>query len=311
MGLLTDFFCEIFFWIITYVDILINGCLFIVGMCYTPFVSAATAAIEFGIAIFLFSVIADRRLRVLPYFVLFLGLYQLSEFLLCTMGGVVFARIGFAAFTMLPVLAAHLFYDLRRVKFSWIWYVFPLSFVGLGLFYPDFIVRASCELFYIIVDTAFFRRYKLMLYVYCVYYFIFPTYASFMFLISRRKTPIDVNRWKIRIVYTFVPLGLLLAELFLLYSAWADVESSFAWLVFSSFLIFLGVVLFLFSFSEASGNVFIELVMIMFLALLFFGATIYFVFPWTGYIFASVYCHFALLYSLAAILLVQVVQGKK
>ena len=139
-------------------------------MCYTPIVSLATAIIEFIIVIYLFRIINDKRLRFLPYFVFFLGLYQLTEFFLCITNNLFWARLGFASYTLLPILFLQLFYDFYHKNFNKWLYAVPLSFIGLAFLHPEFISEATCSSFFVMTNSPMIRANTFLGWIYGIYY---------------------------------------------------------------------------------------------------------------------------------------------
>ena len=81
----------------------------ILKMCFTPTISLTTAIIEFIVVIYLIKRIKDKSLRALPWIILILGLYQLTEFFLCTTDNQIWPKLGFIMYTFLPILLMQLF----------------------------------------------------------------------------------------------------------------------------------------------------------------------------------------------------------
>ncbi len=149
-------------------------------MCFVPIISISTAFIEFFIAIFILFYFKKT-----PYkntsliFILFLGLYQLSEYLLCsTSNPFLWAKLGFITYTFLPALALKIvleILDISKTKkiFNNIKiFFFPIMFSIFALVKDDFISTAICDKYFILVYKNFFENYHHFLNnIYILYYF--------------------------------------------------------------------------------------------------------------------------------------------
>lgn len=82
--------------------------------------------------------------------------FQLSEYQVCTGGNVeLWARVGFASVTFLPVLGLHIIALLTKKKQALILaYFFALGFVATFIILPTSVTGATCSSNYIVFHTA-------------------------------------------------------------------------------------------------------------------------------------------------------------
>ncbi len=94
------------------------GCLLILSVilgytCHYMIISLITAVVEFCILfylLFLFKKHKNNKVLLASVMVLFLGLYQLSEYMLCnTAHSEMWARFGFAVYSFIPAIAFNFF----------------------------------------------------------------------------------------------------------------------------------------------------------------------------------------------------------
>lgn len=120
-------------------------------MCLTPWISAATFIIELFIAAWLFSLPKKRDTRIAAWIVVFLAVYQLSSFFLCTKSSVFWNLIGYLAVTWLPALGIHLaqIQTNQRLQYK-LFYGLALIF-SLGMIFtaPIFLPDAQCDAMFI------------------------------------------------------------------------------------------------------------------------------------------------------------------
>ena len=278
-------------------------------MCFTPAVSLTTAIIEFIIVIYLFKIIKDKRLRALPYFVFFLGLYQLTEFFLCTTDNFLWSRLGFAAYTMLPILLMQLFYDLSEKKLSKLVYSIPLSYIVLSLIHPDFIVSANCEHFFVSVRNLFFSLDRGLTWLYLLYYGLFPIAGVYSLTKSKRKFKKKGN-WKIKTAFLLGPAALIMAQAILILIMVNQQNYDKSWVIIGSALLVTSISIVYLAFIHIKTNIFNKILIAILVSSIGVTYILYQLFPGFGFAFASIYCHFAILYSIAAILLVKSIQSK-
>src|SRR3989344_4507903 len=78
-------------------------------MCYTPLIAITTAVVEFILACIMIGVFRKSFFQTLfALFIVLLGTYQFTEFMLCTSQQPEFwALVGFLTYNFLPALALH------------------------------------------------------------------------------------------------------------------------------------------------------------------------------------------------------------
>jgi len=154
-------------------------------MCFTPLISISIAIIEFALASTLLLFFPKSKFRdFFAAFIYILGFYQFTEFMLCSGNGVFWATIGVVTYSFLPAIALHAVLKIFKKNFNIIWvYIIPLIASILAITIPGFIVQASCEKYFISIDTIITSSPSFLLLaaltIYIVYYFGFLalTYA--------------------------------------------------------------------------------------------------------------------------------------
>lgn len=125
--------------------------------CFTPLVSLSTFIIEFIFAVYVlvkYKPTLFSRLCVLT--LMCLGLFQLSEFLLCTTPFIdASIKLGYVAITLLPALGLHIIYTLtNRWKFiAYLAYAWAAILVGTIVFIPNVAFLATCNPNYVSYDA--------------------------------------------------------------------------------------------------------------------------------------------------------------
>ncbi|MDP3881980.1 MAG: hypothetical protein Q8Q31_03850 [Nanoarchaeota archaeon] len=115
-------------------------------MCYTPFISAFTAIIEWVLALILIAFY--RKSCLTPFFAVLLfllGLYQASEYFLCMTERLIWVNIGFIAYSFLPAIGLHSvlhYYNLKRNIL--LLYMIPVIYTAFSLLQPNFVVSGTC-----------------------------------------------------------------------------------------------------------------------------------------------------------------------
>lgn len=153
-------------------------------MCFTPAVSFLTFAIEILMAAWVLYLNPKERInRVSAAVLFFLGMYQFTEWGLCSAGDPFWwGKLGFIFYTTLPALAVHWVYALRDDKRA----IWPVHFVSAGfilyaLLASDFVNTAECGRFFVKV----LHNWLPMLYwPYFTYYTLFIAYPAVMLLNS-------------------------------------------------------------------------------------------------------------------------------
>ncbi|MEA3514781.1 MAG: hypothetical protein U9R34_04855, partial [Nanoarchaeota archaeon] len=188
----------------------------IIIMCFTPLASIITAIIEFAIASYLFYRIKDKRLYPLAIFVLFLGLYQFTEFMLCkSVNAIIWGRIGFATYTFLPILIYHFFINASGNKIKKYLYAIPFFFASLSLFYPNFISYTSCNTFHVTVENLVFNQNLILMSFYLLYYLCCPAYGIYIF---SKKMKYTNEKLSAKLGVLSAPFIVLIALLYYLWS---------------------------------------------------------------------------------------------
>lgn len=130
-------------------------------MCFSPPVMLATFLIEIGFAAYVVwrYKLTDMTTRLVVLMLVFLGLFQLAEFMIC--GGLglshaEWARVGYASITLLPAIGVHLVLTLAKAK------MYPLLLASYGtaaayvLYYalvPGAVVAQQCAANYAVFTT--------------------------------------------------------------------------------------------------------------------------------------------------------------
>lgn len=117
--------------------------------CFTPLVSLSTFIIEFAFAVYVLTKYKPTLFSKLCTAVLIcLGLFQLSEFLICKTPYVDFSiKLGYVAITLLPALGLHIISTLtRRWKIAAvISYVFAFLLILAIIFVPKAAILSTCN----------------------------------------------------------------------------------------------------------------------------------------------------------------------
>lgn len=168
-------------------------------MCFSPKISLATAIIEFlVVAYFAFVYKKSILIKLLIFFIFFLGMYQFSEFLVCSFNGwKIWGRVAFLSYNFLPVLGLHFVLRYSKINFpAWILYIPTLIFASMIFWMPEFIQRTECLEVFVIIKTVFFRDvgFEYLTWLYWIYYFgyivvslILTIYYSFMDQVKGRR----------------------------------------------------------------------------------------------------------------------------
>ena len=269
-----------------------------------------TAIVEICIAGYLFKRIKDKRLYPIAIFVVMLALYQLTEFLLCTTSyGYLWARIGFAAHTFMPILLYHFFVNAADKEIKEWMYVFPIFFASLALFYPNFITHTSCNILNVTSENLIFNQNFTLMFAYLFYYLYCPVYGVYIF---SKKIKFKKTNIKVKLGVAASSLGLLLGFLYYFWSAVREKNIAMTWIHTSFIILISALILILLSifivkkfkkwFYEANALI---------LAITTISAIfMYYFIPNLTHNYASIFCQFAFLYSIAAILLINALHGK-
>ena len=164
-------------------------------MCFTPIISLTTAILEFIVATFI--LIYFKRTTFVKFSVIFiyvLGFYQFTEFMLCTSGNeFLWAKIGFITYTFLPALALHFALTFNKKKYNLTYiYFLPILIFIFAFLNQNFILNASCDSVFVIVQTMFFSFKNLQSIILSIlfmsYYFGFILLVPYILIKKRYKT---------------------------------------------------------------------------------------------------------------------------
>lgn len=175
-------------------------------MCFTPAISLTTAILEFAFALVI--LLYFRKSVLAKYVVVLLvllGLYQFSEFGLCTTGSsALWGTFAFLSYIFLPAVTLHMTLRyLKTGKHLWLIYIPPVLAALTPLFMQPFILRATCERYFVTIWTALAQG--VQGWFLGTYYFGFLTVAAILLGNALRKA-----KGKRRRVLMWMFAGLLL-----------------------------------------------------------------------------------------------------
>lgn len=185
-------------------------------MCYTPAVSITTAIIEFILAAILLFKYPKATLKYFfALFLLMLGLYQFTEFMLCKTGHDIFwVRAGFIVYSFLPALGLHaaLFYLKSKIN-RFLLYTVPVA-LTLTAFTNDQIWQGTCNTIFITTKTILSQHPTLFL-IYITYYVSFTLLICWLSIKEYSRVRTHLKRimsitWIIAILLMSVPTFVLI-----------------------------------------------------------------------------------------------------
>lgn len=184
-------------------------------MCFTPYISLATALLEFIFATLI--LIYFRKSKVTRYVVALLyllGTYQFTEMMLCFTGDAnIWVRIGFLAYTYLPAVGMHFFLSMTGTKWKKqysLLYLLPVAFSLYAIFSSGFVEEGVCDTIFITAKTAFTgSSNRIASFIYGAYYYLFILSSVVFALYAHNK---EKNRWR-RLYYLISTAGLTLITL--------------------------------------------------------------------------------------------------
>jgi hypothetical protein len=156
-------------------------------MCLTPQISFATFAIEVALAFFVFfKNPRDKLNQIGAALLLFLGLYQLNEFFICTTSQLAFTRLAIATTSFLPAFGVTAALIMMREKLARFWYGLlylpPVLFLLTFLFSGIYQTSAVCGRFFIRYPyTGFIGT------LHGLYYLVYLVIATALFYIGARS----------------------------------------------------------------------------------------------------------------------------
>ena len=156
-------------------------------MCFNPAVSITTAITEWILAAILPWKYNRARVRYfMSTLLIFLGIYQFTEFMLCKTGNAdLWMRFGFIAYTVLPAIGLHSSVYYLKKKFNAFWiYIIPAIYIIFAIVTPQFVLEAKCYAIFVYASNSIFSYtdpIKLFSFiVYVAYYFGFILLSSTM-----------------------------------------------------------------------------------------------------------------------------------
>jgi len=154
-------------------------------MCFAPWISLTTFIVEFAIATLILILYKKSNMaRFFAVFIYLLGMYQLSEFMICTTSIVnLWGTVGFISYTFLPALGLHIVLDItKKRRYGWLLYIPPIVFALIAIFTPNFISKGVCSTVFISLRT-FFTGNPAAAGIYGAYYFIFIAIAIILLIV--------------------------------------------------------------------------------------------------------------------------------
>ncbi len=153
-------------------------------MCFTPVISLSTAIIEFFVATFLLFYYSKSNFRKITIFLYLLGAYQFTEFMLCTSNDLIWAKLGFVAYTFLPAVAlSFCLVYVKKNSRNLLVFALPVFFSLFALLKPDFVTDATCGTYFILVKQLFYQTiYFVPSIIYFTYYFGFIAMTSYLLI---------------------------------------------------------------------------------------------------------------------------------
>ncbi|MFA5842975.1 MAG: hypothetical protein WC882_04915 [Candidatus Gracilibacteria bacterium] len=191
-------------------------------MCFTPKVSFITAAIEFFTGAYIyFTAKRTTAVKILVIFLYALGMYQFSEFMLCsTEQKMLWAKIGFLSYHLLPALGLDFVVHITRNKPSplWLSFLIYLPTIVFGIFAllaPNFIAEASCGTFFVTIKHLFYREIGgiVLMTIYWWYYFGYIAISSILLLLALNQK--HEKAWHNIYLYTLLAVLLSLLPAFI------------------------------------------------------------------------------------------------
>lgn len=277
-------------------------------MCFTPLASALTAGAEFAVTGYIVKKDRKKKFRPLAFFTFLLGLYQCTEVFLCLSNNAeLWARFGFIAYTFLPAVLLHTLLKLSGRKFWIATYIIPVAFALLAVQPWPVVVSSVCHLVTTSIHHIIFGSSLVTLFSYIIYYGGFPVAGLVIytrFLQSEKSGKISRGR---RWALSAIPFAVIASQLAFIAAAYNGFSAEKMWIAMSVFVVGL-----LIAVASAGTLPFIRKVRLFRWILIFLLATsgvtafiLFLVFPEFNYSFPSIYCQFALLYALAAVLIVR------
>lgn len=151
-------------------------------LCFSPPVMLATFVIEIGLLIYtLWRYKMTPVTRLVAAMLLFLAIFQLSEYMICGglgWGGVEWARFGYASITILPPLGLHLAVTLAKKRLTWLVilaYLSAAAFIYFFVFVSGSMQGEECR-----PNYAVFHVHDWLVYFFVAYYYGWLAVTSFL-----------------------------------------------------------------------------------------------------------------------------------
>jgi hypothetical protein len=278
-------------------------------MCFTPLISIATAVTEFSIAGYIWKKISTRKHFPLVVFIVLLGMYQFTEFMLCTTSNDIWwVKIGMIAYTALPAVLYHQLMNFAGKRARLEVYAFTALFSAMILFQPLGLVESVCNLLHVSIHAVAFNSNIPIRITYWTYYIVYPAVGFFFFTqyIAKQKRA-EMLKTQIKIAISIIPMAILLSQLFFVISLLFNVDATLSWEV-SSFLVILSMLSIIGIACVPmikKTSIFMWAMQYVLVSSLSTALILYAIYPEFGYDYPSIYCQFSLLYTLAIILIVK------
>ncbi len=184
-------------------------------MCFSPQISLFTALVEFGSAAFIF--LRFKKTIIIKYLsliVFLLGLYQFSEYMLCTTNDIqLWGTIGFITYTVLPPLCLIfiLKYTKINLKKTFLLYLPAIIFSLIAIFTKNFIITGSCSTIFVTIQNIFVlsNNHQFLTLIYWLYYFSYIM-TGCLFIVRAIKSKKNNNKKRIYyIILSAIVLSLL------------------------------------------------------------------------------------------------------
>lgn len=156
--------------------------------CFSPPVMIATFLIEIGLALYAFlRYKMSEMMFIILLLLTMLGIFQLSEYFVCTSSSETWSRLGYVAITTLPALGIHLFYllsDNKNRKIVYVSYLVMILFSVYFLAAEDVFQGYACTGNYVI-----FQLNHMAGLIYQTYYFglMFLSIGLSVFWLNKHK----------------------------------------------------------------------------------------------------------------------------
>lgn len=160
-------------------------------MCFTPKISLTTAIVEFLTSGWIYYRYPKHELT--NFFVrtiILLGIYQFTEFMLCTSNNVqVWGKLGFITYTLIPPTIVFSIIKKEKIKFiHYLLFLPSLIFILTALLDKNFIIYGTCSTLFVEIANRFtsYGENTLTTFIYNEYYFFYIAITT-VYLIRRMR----------------------------------------------------------------------------------------------------------------------------